>query len=202
MLVLSLTLCSSQHRCACVSLWSNNPWHHPASNCSESIRCLDCHNGVERCSPPCRYCECFRANVYCGDACRCLDCHNVPLFSSLVLATRASIQARNPSAFAPRIVHSAALAAASPHLPEGSPTLALPDSPFEPSHSASTVVSAVPCSAAPVSRGPSLIPPCRVSAHRRAVHTSLRVRLRWVRSLALHEETHQTHTIHANYPRV
>lgn len=58
---------------------------------------------------PASYCECFRANVYCGDACRCLDCHNVPSSAALVLATRAAIQARNPYAFAPRIVAGSAL---------------------------------------------------------------------------------------------
>ncbi|CAI5483543.1 unnamed protein product [Closterium sp. Yama58-4] len=59
------------------------------------------------------YCECFRANVYCGDACRCNECQNTPQYESLVLATRAAIQARNPTAFQPKIITAPAVGPAS-----------------------------------------------------------------------------------------
>ncbi|XP_020535283.1 protein tesmin/TSO1-like CXC 3 isoform X3 [Jatropha curcas] len=50
------------------------------------------------------YCECFAAGVYCVRSCTCENCFNRPEYEDTVLDTRQQIQARNPLAFAPKVV--------------------------------------------------------------------------------------------------
>ena len=52
----------------------------------------------------CSYCECFAAGVYCLDSCACENCLNKPEYEDTVLDTRQQIEARNPLAFAPKVV--------------------------------------------------------------------------------------------------
>ncbi|KAL6285833.1 hypothetical protein ACE6H2_010223 [Prunus campanulata] len=68
--------------------------------------------GCKRCN--CRrskclklYCECFAAGVYCVDSCACVNCYNKPEFEDTVLDIRQQIEARNPLAFAPKVVDNA-----------------------------------------------------------------------------------------------
>jgi hypothetical protein len=49
------------------------------------------------------YCECFAAGAFC-DGCSCQNCQNTPDHTDLVSATRQQIRARNPLAFADKIV--------------------------------------------------------------------------------------------------
>uniref|UniRef100_A0A7N1A1C4 CRC domain-containing protein n=1 Tax=Kalanchoe fedtschenkoi TaxID=63787 RepID=A0A7N1A1C4_KALFE len=53
------------------------------------------------------YCECFAAGVYCIEPCSCQDCYNKPIHEDTVLATRKQIEARNPLAFAPKVIRAA-----------------------------------------------------------------------------------------------
>ncbi|KAM1022740.1 hypothetical protein ACFX2I_043634 [Malus domestica] len=50
------------------------------------------------------YCDCFAAGVYCAETCACQGCFNIPDYEDTVLETRQQIEARNPLAFAPKIV--------------------------------------------------------------------------------------------------
>ena len=56
-----------------------------------------------------RYCECFAAGVYCVGPCTCEGCFNKPVHEDVVLATRKQIEARNPLAFAPKVIRASAL---------------------------------------------------------------------------------------------
>ena len=49
------------------------------------------------------YCECFAAGAFC-DGCSCQNCQNTPDNAALVQHTRQQIEARNPHAFADKIV--------------------------------------------------------------------------------------------------
>ncbi|OAY79494.1 CRC domain-containing protein TSO1 [Ananas comosus] len=50
------------------------------------------------------YCECFVAGIYCSEPCACQGCLNRPIHEEIVLSTRKQIEARNPLAFAPKII--------------------------------------------------------------------------------------------------
>jgi len=51
------------------------------------------------------YCECFAAGVYCSEPCTCQGCLNNESHMETVLSTRQQIESRNPSAFAPKVIH-------------------------------------------------------------------------------------------------
>lgn len=51
-----------------------------------------------------RYCECFAAGLYCVEPCSCQNCFNKPIHEDLVMKSREVIEARNPLAFAPKVV--------------------------------------------------------------------------------------------------
>ncbi|KAK1287722.1 Protein tesmin/TSO1-like CXC 2 [Acorus calamus] len=53
------------------------------------------------------YCACFTASTYCHESCSCQDCCNKPTNEEKVLETRREIEARNPIAFAPKVIKSA-----------------------------------------------------------------------------------------------
>ncbi|KAK1265939.1 Protein tesmin/TSO1-like CXC 2 [Acorus gramineus] len=53
------------------------------------------------------YCACFTASTYCHESCSCQDCCNKPINEEKVLETRREIEARNPIAFAPKVIKSA-----------------------------------------------------------------------------------------------
>lgn len=61
---------------------------------SPDIFCLIC----------CRYCDCFAAGLYCVEPCACENCFNKPIHEDVVMKTRQDIEARNPLAFAPKVV--------------------------------------------------------------------------------------------------
>ncbi|KAF2297612.1 hypothetical protein GH714_000195 [Hevea brasiliensis] len=72
-------------------------------------KCINESEGCKRCN--CKrskclklYCECFAAGVYCLDSCACNNCFNRPDYEDTVLDTRQLIEARNPLAFAPKVV--------------------------------------------------------------------------------------------------
>lgn len=50
------------------------------------------------------YCECFSAGLFCGEPCSCQNCFNKPIHEDLVMKSREVIKARNPLAFAPKVV--------------------------------------------------------------------------------------------------
>ncbi|CAN8269878.1 unnamed protein product [Cochlearia groenlandica] len=50
------------------------------------------------------YCDCFAAGLYCDGPCLCQNCFNIPIYEDLVMKTRQGIEARNPLAFAPKLV--------------------------------------------------------------------------------------------------
>ncbi|XP_075477595.1 uncharacterized protein LOC142518682 [Primulina tabacum] len=51
-----------------------------------------------------RYCECFAARSYCTEACSCQCCFNLKICDDEVHEARELIEARNPLAFAPKVV--------------------------------------------------------------------------------------------------
>ncbi|XP_034896209.1 uncharacterized protein [Populus alba] len=53
------------------------------------------------------YCECFAAGIYCLDTCSCENCINKPEYEDTVLDMRQQTEARNPLAFAPKVVNKA-----------------------------------------------------------------------------------------------
>nr|XP_024383711.1 uncharacterized protein LOC112286236 isoform X3 [Physcomitrium patens] len=53
------------------------------------------------------YCECFAARLFCVGSCACRNCFNKPEYEATVLNTRQQIEARDPLAFAPKIVQAA-----------------------------------------------------------------------------------------------
>ncbi|EOA30120.1 hypothetical protein CARUB_v10013230mg [Capsella rubella] len=50
------------------------------------------------------YCDCFAAGLYCVEPCSCQNCFNKPIHEDLVIKAREVIEARNPLAFAPKVV--------------------------------------------------------------------------------------------------
>lgn len=44
------------------------------------------------------------AGIYCSEPCACQGCLNRPIHEEIVLSTRKQIEARNPLAFAPKII--------------------------------------------------------------------------------------------------
>ncbi|CAH2055080.1 unnamed protein product [Thlaspi arvense] len=50
------------------------------------------------------YCDCFAAGLYCVEPCSCENCFNRPIHEAIVLKSRRDIEARNPFAFAPKLV--------------------------------------------------------------------------------------------------
>ncbi|XP_073030539.1 uncharacterized protein [Primulina eburnea] len=50
------------------------------------------------------YCECFAARSYCTEACSCQGCFNLKIYEDGVREARKLIEARNPLAFAPKVV--------------------------------------------------------------------------------------------------
>lgn len=53
----------------------------------------------------CSYCDCFAAGMFCNTTCACQGCSNNSENEETVTSTRQLIEARNPLAFAPRVVH-------------------------------------------------------------------------------------------------
>ncbi|EEF44741.1 tso1, putative [Ricinus communis] len=72
---------------------------------NDSEGCKRCNCKRSKCLK--LYCECFAAGVYCLDSCACEDCFNRPEYEDTVLDTRQQIEARNPLAFAPKVVKQA-----------------------------------------------------------------------------------------------
>jgi len=68
--------------------------------------CRRCNCKKSRCLK--LYCECFAAGIYCdngsGVTCACQNCLNTSAHAALVAETRATVEARNPLAFLPKIV--------------------------------------------------------------------------------------------------
>ncbi|KAF8052458.1 hypothetical protein N665_1556s0003 [Sinapis alba] len=50
------------------------------------------------------YCDCFAAGLYCVEPCSCQNCFNRPIHEDVVMKTRRDVEARNPLAFAPKVV--------------------------------------------------------------------------------------------------
>lgn len=50
------------------------------------------------------YCDCFAAGLYCVEPCSCQNCFNRPIHEDVVMKTRRNVEARNPLAFAPKVV--------------------------------------------------------------------------------------------------
>lgn len=76
-------------------------------NFSEAGACRRCNCKKSKCLK--LYCECFAAGVYCVGPCTCEGCFNKPVHEDVVLATRKQIEARNPLAFAPKVIRASAL---------------------------------------------------------------------------------------------
>ncbi|XP_010546609.1 PREDICTED: protein tesmin/TSO1-like CXC 4 isoform X2 [Tarenaya hassleriana] len=70
----------------------------------ESVSCKRCKCRRSKCLK--LYCDCFAAGLYCIEPCSCQDCFNKPIHEELVMNTRRQIEARNPLAFAPKVVTS------------------------------------------------------------------------------------------------
>ncbi|KAM0968815.1 hypothetical protein ACFX13_017414 [Malus domestica] len=68
----------------------------------DSDGCKRCNCKKSKCLK--LYCDCFAAGVYCAETCACQGCFNIPDYEDTVLETRQQIEARNPLAFAPKIV--------------------------------------------------------------------------------------------------
>ncbi|XP_020590381.1 uncharacterized protein LOC110031499 isoform X2 [Phalaenopsis equestris] len=51
------------------------------------------------------YCDCFAAGMFCNKSCACQGCSNNSENEEMVSSTRQLIEARNPLAFAPKVVH-------------------------------------------------------------------------------------------------
>ncbi|XP_010485870.1 PREDICTED: protein tesmin/TSO1-like CXC 4 [Camelina sativa] len=82
---------------------------HMATEYRQLFQGLDELGSCKRCK--CRkskclklYCDCFAAGLYCVEPCSCQDCFNKPIHEDLVMKTREVIEARNPLAFAPKVV--------------------------------------------------------------------------------------------------
>ncbi|XP_010419332.1 PREDICTED: protein tesmin/TSO1-like CXC 4 isoform X2 [Camelina sativa] len=82
---------------------------HMATEYRQLFQGLDELGSCKRCN--CRkskclklYCDCFSAGLYCVEPCSCQDCFNKPIHEDLVMKTREVIEARNPLAFAPKVV--------------------------------------------------------------------------------------------------
>ncbi|KAJ4844633.1 hypothetical protein Tsubulata_022833 [Turnera subulata] len=69
---------------------------------SEGDGCKRCNCKRSKCLK--LYCECFASGVYCLDSCSCENCFNKPEYEDTVLDVRQQIEARNPLAFAPKVV--------------------------------------------------------------------------------------------------
>eukprot|EP00899_Mesostigma_viride_P011948 jgi/Mesvir1/20754/Mv20076-RA.1 len=50
------------------------------------------------------YCECFSAGLFCGPGCQCQGCHNTTEQAELVSQVQEQIMARDPLAFAPKVI--------------------------------------------------------------------------------------------------
>ncbi|CAH8361634.1 unnamed protein product [Eruca vesicaria subsp. sativa] len=50
------------------------------------------------------YCDCFAAGLYCVEPCSCQNCFNKPIHEDIVMKSRRGVEARNPLAFAPKVV--------------------------------------------------------------------------------------------------
>ncbi|KAL9663341.1 hypothetical protein QQ045_028181 [Rhodiola kirilowii] len=72
------------------------------ANGGDDESCKRCNCKKSKCLK--LYCECFAAGVYCIEPCSCQDCYNKPIHEDTVLATRRQIEARNPLAFAPKVI--------------------------------------------------------------------------------------------------
>ncbi|CAF1703395.1 hypothetical protein HID58_053341 [Brassica napus] len=57
------------------------------------------------------YCDCFAAGLYCVEPCSCQNCFNRPIHEDIVIKSRRRVEARNPLAFAPKVVLTSASAA-------------------------------------------------------------------------------------------
>lgn len=57
-----------------------------------------------------RYCDCFAAGLYCVEPCSCQNCFNRPIHEDIVIKSRRRVEARNPLAFAPKVVLTSASA--------------------------------------------------------------------------------------------
>ncbi|KAI5602442.1 hypothetical protein BDE02_01G156500 [Populus trichocarpa] len=71
----------------------------------KSEGCRRCNCKKSRCLK--LYCECFAAGIYCLDTCSCVNCINKPEYEDTVLDMRQQTEARNPLAFAPKVVNNA-----------------------------------------------------------------------------------------------
>ncbi|KAL0717665.1 hypothetical protein Bca4012_066987 [Brassica carinata] len=56
------------------------------------------------------YCDCFAAGLYCVEPCSCQNCFNRPMHEDVVMKARRNVEARNPLAFAPKVVLTSASA--------------------------------------------------------------------------------------------
>ncbi|XP_009134792.1 protein tesmin/TSO1-like CXC 4 isoform X1 [Brassica rapa] len=56
------------------------------------------------------YCDCFAAGLYCVEPCSCQNCFNRPIHEDIVIRSRRNVEARNPLAFAPKVVLTSASA--------------------------------------------------------------------------------------------
>ncbi|KAJ6947224.1 hypothetical protein NC651_001803 [Populus alba x Populus x berolinensis] len=72
--------------------------------------CRRCNCKKSRCLK--LYCECFAAGIYCLDTCSCENCINKPEYEDTVLDMRQQTEARNPLAFAPKVVNNATISPA------------------------------------------------------------------------------------------
>ncbi|KAG2316168.1 hypothetical protein Bca52824_019290 [Brassica carinata] len=61
----------------------------------------------------CNYCDCFAAGLYCVEPCWCQNCFNRPIHEDVVMKARRGVEARNPLAFAPKVVLTSASATCS-----------------------------------------------------------------------------------------
>ncbi|KAL0855735.1 hypothetical protein Bca101_060888 [Brassica carinata] len=73
--------------------------------------CKRCRCKKSRCLK--LYCDCFAAGLYCVEPCWCQNCFNRPIHEDVVMKARRGVEARNPLAFAPKVVLTSASATCS-----------------------------------------------------------------------------------------
>ncbi|RAL38057.1 hypothetical protein DM860_000751 [Cuscuta australis] len=76
------------------------------SDASDDDGCKRCNCKKSKCLK--LYCDCFAAGIYCADLCACQGCFNKPEYEDTVMDTRQQIEAKNPLAFAPKVVQNTA----------------------------------------------------------------------------------------------